>query len=61
MDIVTLLNNLQRIHNLELLKPDAPLVAKIMDELTNQEHLARDNVHPALVLITVRNYENSGR
>lgn len=61
MDIVTLLNNLQRIHNLDLLKPGAPMVEKITDQLTNREYLARDKVHPALILITIRNYENSGR
>lgn len=61
MNIITLLDNLQRIHNLELLKLDAPAVAKITDQLTNQEYLTRDNVHPALVLTTIRNYENSGK
>ncbi|XP_014485240.1 PREDICTED: 60 kDa SS-A/Ro ribonucleoprotein-like [Dinoponera quadriceps] len=61
MDIVTLLNNLQRIHNLEILKPDAPTVAIITEKLVNEERLARDKVHPALILITIRNYENSGK
>lgn len=61
IDIVTLLNNLQRIHNLDLLKPNAPIVEKITDQLTNEQYLARDEVHPALILITIRNYENSGK
>ncbi|CAL7947863.1 unnamed protein product [Xylocopa violacea] len=61
MDLVMLLTNLQRIHNLELLKPNSPTVSKIVDQITNEENIAQDKVHPALVLVTIRDYENSGK
>ncbi|XP_076232684.1 RNA-binding protein RO60 [Calliopsis andreniformis] len=61
MNLSLLLNNLQRIHNLELLKQNSPTVSKIVDRITSEEHITRDKVHPALVLITIRNYENSGK
>ncbi|KAK2579568.1 hypothetical protein KPH14_010864 [Odynerus spinipes] len=61
MDLHTLLNNLQRIHNLGLLNPDNPAVEKIIDEITNEERLSRDNIHPIFVYITLKNYENCGK
>lgn len=61
MNLVMLLTNLQRIHNLKLLKPTSPTVSKIIDQITNEENIARDKVHPALVLVTIRDYENSGK
>ncbi|KOC66026.1 60 kDa SS-A/Ro ribonucleoprotein [Habropoda laboriosa] len=61
MNLVMLLTNLQRIHNLELLKPNSPTISKITDQILNEETIARDKVHPALVLVTIRDYENSGK
>ncbi|XP_066584873.1 RNA-binding protein RO60-like [Prorops nasuta] len=61
LDIATLLNNLQRIHNLGLLKPNAPSVEKLIDQISNEQKLQTDKVHPALVLLTIKNYENSGK
>ncbi|XP_076288394.1 RNA-binding protein RO60 [Lasioglossum baleicum] len=61
MNLNLLLTNLQRIHNLELLKPNALTVSKLVDQIVNEENIARDKVHPALVLVTIRDYENSGK
>lgn len=61
MDLHTLLNNIQRIHNLGLLKPDEPAIEKIINEITNKERLSHDYIHPVFVYITLKNYENSGR
>ncbi|XP_017880741.1 60 kDa SS-A/Ro ribonucleoprotein-like [Ceratina calcarata] len=61
MNLVLLLTNLQRIHNLELLRPNSPTVSKIVDQFTSTESIAQDKVHPALVLVTIRDYENSGK
>ncbi|XP_043795391.1 60 kDa SS-A/Ro ribonucleoprotein-like isoform X1 [Apis laboriosa] len=61
MNLILLLTNLQRIHNLKLLKPSSPTISKIIDQITNEENIARDKVHPALILVTIRDYENSGK
>ncbi|XP_043253937.1 60 kDa SS-A/Ro ribonucleoprotein-like [Colletes gigas] len=61
MDLITLLNNLQRIHNFELLTPNSLIVSKIIEQITNVSYIIRDKIHPALVLVTVRNYENCGK
>lgn len=61
MDLHTLLSNLQRIHNLGLLKANAPAVEKIIDEITNKERLASSNIHPIFVYIILKNYEHSGK
>lgn len=61
MNLDLLLTNLQRIHNLELLKPNSPTVFKIVDRITSEENISRDKVHPAKVLVTIRDYENSGK
>lgn len=61
MNLNLLLTNLQRIHNLELLKPNSPTISKIVDQVTCEEYITRDKVHPALVLVTIRDYENSGK
>ena len=61
MNLVMLLTNLQRIHNLKLLKPGSPIVSKIIDQITNEENIARDKVHPVLVFVTIKHYENSGK
>ncbi|XP_015179285.1 PREDICTED: 60 kDa SS-A/Ro ribonucleoprotein-like [Polistes dominula] len=61
MDLDTLWRNLQRIHNLGLLKADAPIIDKIIDEITNKDRLAFSNIHPILVYITLQNYLHSGK
>ncbi|KAF3422284.1 hypothetical protein E2986_09484 [Frieseomelitta varia] len=61
MNLVMLLTNLQRIHNLKLLKPGSPIVSKIIDQITNEENIVRDEVHPVLVFVTIKHYENSGK
>ncbi|KAI4488412.1 hypothetical protein M0804_005260 [Polistes exclamans] len=61
MDLHTLLSNLQRIHNLGLLKADAPIIDKIIDEITNKDRLACSNIHPIFIYITLQNYLHSGK
>ncbi|KAI4491298.1 hypothetical protein M0802_010231 [Mischocyttarus mexicanus] len=61
MDLHTLLSNLQRIHNLGLLKADAPIIDKIIDEITNKDRLAFSNIHPIFIYITLQNYRQSGK
>ncbi|XP_033339010.2 RNA-binding protein Ro60 [Megalopta genalis] len=61
MNLNLLLANLQRIHNLELLKSNTLTVTKIIDQIVNESNIARDKVHPALVFVTIRDYENSGK
>ncbi|XP_029156043.1 60 kDa SS-A/Ro ribonucleoprotein-like [Nylanderia fulva] len=61
MDIVTLLNNLQRINNLGLLNLDGLTVEKVKQQLTNAEYIAQSKIHPALIFITLKNYEHSGK
>ncbi|KOX79364.1 60 kDa SS-A/Ro ribonucleoprotein [Melipona quadrifasciata] len=61
MNLVMLLTNLQRIHNLKLLKPGSPIVSKIIKQITNKENIARDKVHPVLIFVTIKTYENSGK
>ncbi|KAL6449393.1 hypothetical protein ACFW04_000763 [Cataglyphis niger] len=61
MDIVTLLNNLQRISNLGLLESGGLAVEKITEQLANAEHIAQSKIHPALIYITLKNYENCGK
>ncbi|KAL6264921.1 hypothetical protein P5V15_005015 [Pogonomyrmex californicus] len=61
MDVIMLLNNLQRIHNLGFLVSDEPAVEKVKDQLTNEENIVCSEVHPALVFITLKNYQCSGK
>lgn len=61
MDVVALLNNLQRIHNLGFLVTDEPAVGKITERLTNPHHIECSAVHPALIFITLKNYQCSGK
>jgi len=62
MDTITLLNNLQRISNLGiLLESDGLAVERVTEQLTNAELLAQSRIHPALIFITLKNYENSGK
>jgi hypothetical protein len=60
MDIVTLLDNLQKINNLRLLKPNGA-TEKVIELLSNKELIARDKVHPVQILITLINYQNCGK
>ncbi|KAG5326532.1 RO60 protein, partial [Acromyrmex heyeri] len=61
MDIVVLLNNLQRIHNLGFLVTDEPAVEKVTERLTNSQYVERSAIHPALIFITLKNYQCSGK
>lgn len=61
MNYVTVLENLQKVHNLGFLKPNSRLVTKIVDILLDQEKLDNEKIHPAHIMITIRNYENSGK
>ena len=61
MDYATLLENLQRIHNMGFLKPNSVTVAKVIDTLSSEEKIVRQKIHPAHILIAAKNYENSGK
>jgi len=61
MDIVVLLNNLQRIHNLGFLVTDEVAVEKVTERLMNSQYVERSAVHPALIFITLKNYQCSGK
>lgn len=61
MNLTTLLENIQRIHNLGFFKSDTPILAKVIDALSSKDKIIEDKVQPALVYITVKNYEHSGR
>ncbi|KAG5311801.1 RO60 protein, partial [Acromyrmex insinuator] len=61
MDIVMLLNNLQRIHNLGFLVIDEPAVEKVTERLTNSQYVEKSAIHPALIFITLKNYQCSGK
>lgn len=62
MDVGVLLNNLQRIHNLGFLaNDDEPAIEKVTERLTNSDYVEMSKVHPALVFITLKNYQNSGK
>lgn len=61
MNYTTLLENIQKLHNLGFLKPNSTIVSKIVDVLLDQEKLDQEKIHPAHILITIRNYENSGK
>ncbi|KAJ9576484.1 hypothetical protein L9F63_006697, partial [Diploptera punctata] len=53
-----LLQNLKRLGKLRYLKGNQPIVTKIVEALNNQTAIAESNLHPAQVLIALRNYEN---
>ncbi|XP_028050393.1 60 kDa SS-A/Ro ribonucleoprotein [Monomorium pharaonis] len=61
MDVVVLLNNLQRIHNLGFLTTDEPSVERVTERLTDPYHIQNSAVHPALIFITLKNYQCSGK
>lgn len=61
MDVGVLLNNLQRIHNLGFLAADEPAVEKVTERLTDSHYVEASKVHPALVFITLKNYQSSGK
>lgn len=56
-----LLNNLQRVHNLGFLITDEPAVEKVTERLTNSQYIEQSAVHPALIFITLKNYQCSGK
>ncbi|XP_067009407.2 RNA-binding protein Ro60 [Anabrus simplex] len=56
-----LLKNLKRLARLRFLRGNHVVVARVLDALENQTALEESNVHPAQVLIALRNYELSGK
>lgn len=60
MTLTQLLNNLQRIHNLGFLPPNGAMVAKAMD-IMSEQNVTNEKIHPAVFLVTLKNYENSGK
>jgi hypothetical protein len=56
-----LLQNLRRLGRLWLLKGNRPIVAKMLDALNNQSAIAESDLHPALVFVSLRNYECLGK
>ncbi|XP_077267898.1 RNA-binding protein RO60 [Temnothorax americanus] len=69
MDVGVLLNNLQRIHNLGCLTADSAdpsdrtkiAIEGVTKRLTDSDCVEASKVHPALVFITLKNYERSGK
>ncbi|KAL0112874.1 hypothetical protein PUN28_012254 [Cardiocondyla obscurior] len=59
MDVGVLLNNLLRIQNLGFLLPNDPIVDKVIERLTDSHNIEASKVHPALVFITLKNYQCS--
>ncbi|CAG2066715.1 unnamed protein product [Timema podura] len=58
LSLPDLVGNLKRLARLRLLKGNQPIVSKVVDALNNQATLADSNLHPAQVLLALRNYEN---
>lgn len=56
-----LLQNLKRLGRLWFIKGNQPIVAKILDALSNQSAIGESNLHPAHVFVTLRNYESLGK
>lgn len=64
MDIPTLLDNLQRIHNLKIFQSDvldAPAVERVTSLLGNAEIIAQSKLHPVSFFIAMKNYKNKGK
>ncbi|XP_071557954.1 RNA-binding protein RO60 isoform X2 [Temnothorax nylanderi] len=69
MDVGVLLNNLQRIHNLGCLTADSAdpadranlAIEGVTKRLTDSHYVEASKVHPALVFITLQNYQCSGK
>ncbi|XP_058791736.1 RNA-binding protein RO60-like isoform X2 [Phymastichus coffea] len=60
MNLTDLLKNLQRIHNLGFLKPNGIIVSKVID-IMSEKNVTDEKLHPAVFLVTLKNYENSGK
>jgi 60 kDa SS-A/Ro ribonucleoprotein len=60
MSLSKLLKNLQRIHNLDFLKPNGTITLKVLDSL-NEQNVTSEKIHPAVFLVAIKNYENAGR
>ncbi|CAG5096975.1 Similar to ro60: 60 kDa SS-A/Ro ribonucleoprotein (Xenopus laevis) [Cotesia congregata] len=58
MDLPTLVENLQRIHNLGLLIPTSQLTEKILSAITNKDQILRSKIRPAVILMAVKTYED---
>lgn len=61
MNLCMLLENLQRIQNLGFFMPGALILKKVVDALADKKQVESSKIHPALVLITIKNYTNSGK
>nr|CAD7413306.1 unnamed protein product [Timema cristinae] len=61
LSLPDLVGNLKRLARLRLLKGNQPIVSKVVDALNNQATLADANLHPAQVLLALRNYENMNK
>lgn len=62
MGITELLKNLQRIHNLKFLTDNNLMTNKVLDILTEKNlALTQPNIHPAVFLVALKDYENSGK
>ncbi|XP_011506346.1 PREDICTED: 60 kDa SS-A/Ro ribonucleoprotein-like [Ceratosolen solmsi marchali] len=60
MSLSMILKNLQRIHNLGFLKSNGAMTLKVLDSL-NPQNVTKEKIHPAVFLITVKNYLNAGK
>ncbi|XP_008216494.1 60 kDa SS-A/Ro ribonucleoprotein isoform X2 [Nasonia vitripennis] len=60
MSLTDILRNLQRIHNMDFLNPNGTMVAKVLDSI-NEQNVTAEKIHPAVFLVAVKNYENSGK
>lgn len=60
MSLTDIITNLQRIHNLGFLNPNGAMVAKVLDSISEQ-NVTAEKIHPAVFLVAVKNYENSGK
>ncbi|XP_034934542.1 60 kDa SS-A/Ro ribonucleoprotein [Chelonus insularis] len=58
MDLPTLLENLQRIHNLGILTPTSQVTEKVLSAITNKDQILKSKIRPAVLLMVVRTYED---
>ncbi|KAJ8681437.1 hypothetical protein QAD02_017224 [Eretmocerus hayati] len=60
MSLTEMLTNLQRVHNLGFLNQNGVILPKVIDLMTEQ-NVSKEKIHPAVFLVTLRNYENCGK
>lgn len=61
LPLKTLIRSLERIGYLGFLKPNSPLVAKVIDAISDEKAIADSHLHPAHVFIALKNYEMSSK